>query len=141
MSLPSWRAQAGRHSSCRSLGAASFCSSVPAAGCAARSPHERRRAFRTRRGKPVLDHHAAGGRAVLPPGSGRPAVRLIFASTGGYGHVIPLVPLAVAARGAGHDVAFATEHSFRSALSEVDLDPIPAGITVRDAIGTAAREA
>jgi UDP:flavonoid glycosyltransferase YjiC (YdhE family) len=68
-------------------------------------------------------------------------VRLIFASTGGYGHVIPLVPLAVAARGAGHDVAFATEHSFRSALSEVDLDPIPAGITVRDAIGTAAREA
>jgi len=68
-------------------------------------------------------------------------MRLIFASAGAYGHMVPLVPLAVAARSAGHDVAFATDDRFHPALSEAGLDPISAGITVRAAIGTAARQA
>lgn len=59
-------------------------------------------------------------------------MRLLFASVGSYGHVIPLLPLALAARDAGHDVAFATAKRGHAVLLDAGLDAITAGITVED---------
>jgi UDP:flavonoid glycosyltransferase YjiC (YdhE family) len=52
-------------------------------------------------------------------------VLVLFASIAAYGHVFPLVPLAVAAREAGHDVRFATAESFSPALSGAGLRSVP----------------
>lgn len=59
-------------------------------------------------------------------------MRLLFASVGGYGHVIPLLPLALAARDLGHDVRFATAKRGHAVLLDAGLDAITAGITVED---------
>ena len=44
-------------------------------------------------------------------------MRLLFVSRPGLGHILPLLPIAGAAKGAGHDVRFATS---------ADLAPVPA---------------
>lgn len=59
-------------------------------------------------------------------------MRLLFASVSGYGHVIPLLPLALAARDAGHDVRFATAKRGHAVLLDAGLDAIAAGMTVED---------
>jgi UDP:flavonoid glycosyltransferase YjiC (YdhE family) len=54
-------------------------------------------------------------------------VRLIFTSLGTYGHAYPLLPLAIAARDAGHAVTFATGEDFLPNVSKAGLDAVPAG--------------
>jgi UDP:flavonoid glycosyltransferase YjiC (YdhE family) len=62
-------------------------------------------------------------------------MRIVFSSVPGYGHTYPLVPLASAARDAGHDVVFATAESFRPVLGAFGLDTVAAGIGVHEAFG------
>ena len=67
-------------------------------------------------------------------------MQIVFSSVGAYGHMFPLIPLAIAAREAGHQVAFATHERFHPALGEAGLEAIAAGGTVREAIGQAFAE-
>jgi UDP:flavonoid glycosyltransferase YjiC (YdhE family) len=55
-------------------------------------------------------------------------VRLIFASLASHGHLYPLLPLAVAAQRAGHDVVFATDESFHPSVRRAGLEPVAAGL-------------
>jgi len=64
-------------------------------------------------------------------------VRLLFTSLGSFGHTFPLVPLAVAARDAGHDVVFATSEDFLPQLRKAGLETAAAGIAIKDAFGQA----
>ena len=58
-------------------------------------------------------------------------MRIRFASFGAYGHVCPLVPLAIAARDLGHQV------EFHPALTAAGLDVLLAGCTVDEAVRSA----
>lgn len=64
-------------------------------------------------------------------------MRVLFASVSSYGHVIPLLPLALAARDAGHAVTFATAKRGHAVLLDAGLDAIPVGPTVADAFAEA----
>jgi UDP:flavonoid glycosyltransferase YjiC (YdhE family) len=55
------------------------------------------------------------------------AVRVLFAFVGGPGHGDPLVPIARAAVGAGHDVAFACRASLADAWSASGFEVFPLG--------------
>jgi UDP:flavonoid glycosyltransferase YjiC (YdhE family) len=65
-------------------------------------------------------------------------MRILFSSLGNYGHIHPLIPLASAARTAGHDVTFATGEQFHPVLARAGIDARPAGIPVPDAFIEAA---
>jgi UDP:flavonoid glycosyltransferase YjiC (YdhE family) len=67
-------------------------------------------------------------------------VRLLFTSLGSFGHTFPLVPLAVAARDAGHDVVFATSEDFLPQLRKAGLETAAAGLAIKDAFGRAFAE-
>jgi UDP:flavonoid glycosyltransferase YjiC (YdhE family) len=67
-------------------------------------------------------------------------VRLLFTSLGSFGHTFPLVPLAVAAREAGHDVTFATSEDFLPQLTKAGLETAAAGLAIKDAFGQAFAE-
>lgn len=54
-------------------------------------------------------------------------MRVMFCSRPAFGHVFPLVPLALAARDAGHDVSFATGESFHERLRNVGFEVHPSG--------------
>ncbi|MEU0531590.1 glycosyltransferase [Amycolatopsis tolypomycina] len=58
-------------------------------------------------------------------------MRLLFTSLAAYGHVYPLLPLAVAAREAGHEVVFATAEGFLPHLRAAGVEPVAAGVDVR----------
>ncbi|MEV4600101.1 glycosyltransferase [Amycolatopsis sp. NPDC049253] len=60
-------------------------------------------------------------------------MRLIFTSLASYGHLYPLLPLAVAARKAGHDVVFATAADFHPTVEKAGLEPVDVGLTIQDA--------
>ncbi|RSM39847.1 glycosyltransferase [Amycolatopsis balhimycina DSM 5908] len=64
-------------------------------------------------------------------------MRLLFTSLGSFGHTFPLVPLAVAARDAGHDVVFATSEDFLPQLTKAGLETAAAGLGIKDAFGQA----
>ena len=49
-------------------------------------------------------------------------MRVLFSSTAGYGHFLPLVPLARAFADEGHNVAFATAEDFRSDVESHGLE-------------------
>jgi UDP:flavonoid glycosyltransferase YjiC (YdhE family) len=68
-------------------------------------------------------------------------VRLLFTSLGSFGHTFPLVPLALAARDAGHDVVFATSEDFLPQLRKAGLETAVAGLAIKDAFGQAFGEA
>lgn len=68
-------------------------------------------------------------------------MRLLFTSLGSFGHTFPLVPLAVAARDAGHDVVFATSEDFLPQLTKAGLESAAAGLAIKDAFGRAFAEA
>lgn len=59
-------------------------------------------------------------------------MRVLFASVGAYGHLIPLLPLALATRDAGHTVVFASAKRGHAVLLDAGLDTITAGITVEE---------
>ncbi|WP_370970600.1 glycosyltransferase [Amycolatopsis sp. cg9] len=67
-------------------------------------------------------------------------MRLLFTSLGSFGHTFPLVPLAVAARDAGHDVVFATSEDFLPQLTKAGLETAAAGLAIADAFGQAFAE-
>ncbi|WP_410569175.1 glycosyltransferase [Amycolatopsis sp. cmx-4-61] len=67
-------------------------------------------------------------------------MRLLFTSLGSFGHTFPLVPLAVAARDAGHDVVFATSEDFLPQLTKAGLETAAAGPAIKDAFGQAFAE-
>ncbi|WP_328613710.1 glycosyltransferase [Amycolatopsis sp. NBC_00355] len=68
-------------------------------------------------------------------------MRLLFTSLGSFGHTFPLVPLALAARDAGHDVVFATSEDFLPQLTKAGLETAAAGLAIKDAFGRAFAEA
>ena len=68
-------------------------------------------------------------------------MRLLFTSLGSFGHTFPLVPLAIAARDAGHDVVFATSEDFLPQLRKAGLETAAAGLAIKDAFGQAFAEA
>lgn len=55
-------------------------------------------------------------------------MRILFAAVDAYGHVFPLLPLADAARAAGHDVLFATGEKLFPALHRSGIETVEAGI-------------
>ncbi|HVM01566.1 MAG TPA: glycosyltransferase [Acidimicrobiales bacterium] len=55
-------------------------------------------------------------------------MRVLATCVPGYGHLHPMVPLALALGGAGHQVAFATEERFCRRVEQVGLPAIPAGM-------------
>ncbi|MFD9896121.1 glycosyltransferase [Amycolatopsis sp. NPDC059027] len=67
-------------------------------------------------------------------------MRLIFTALGGYGHSFPLIPLAVAARDAGHDVSFATTQDFLPNIEKAGVTGIAAGATMTEAFTEAAKD-
>ncbi|HEV7979146.1 glycosyltransferase [Amycolatopsis sp.] len=62
-------------------------------------------------------------------------MRLIFASLASHGHIYPLIPLALAAKDAGHDVVFATSEEFLAPLRKAGLEVAAAGLPIRAAFG------
>lgn len=64
-------------------------------------------------------------------------MRLIFTSLAAYGHMYPLLPLAIAARDAGHHVIFATGDDLLSTARKAGLEAAPAGIGLHAAFGAA----
>ncbi|WP_342669989.1 glycosyltransferase [Amycolatopsis jejuensis] len=62
---------------------------------------------------------------------------MIFTSLASYGHLYPLLPLAVAARAAGHEVVFATDPDFHPTLEKAGLDTAAAGLTLQKAFAGA----
>lgn len=56
-------------------------------------------------------------------------MRILFSTTPALGHLLPLLPLARAARGHGHDVAVLTAQPFSSHL-DAGFEMLPAGPTV-----------
>lgn len=54
-------------------------------------------------------------------------MRVLFSSTPGYGHVFPMLPLARAARDAGHDVLWATPADAAGLVRNAGVDAAPAG--------------
>lgn len=64
-------------------------------------------------------------------------MRLLFASVGAYGHLYPVIPVALAAQAAGHQVAVATHERFHPTVQAAGLEAVAAGLTVEEAIGMA----
>jgi UDP:flavonoid glycosyltransferase YjiC (YdhE family) len=60
-------------------------------------------------------------------------MRILFSSLPTHGHTYPLVPLAGAARDAGHDVLFATGEFFHPVLKSFGMDTVAAGIGIYQA--------
>jgi UDP:flavonoid glycosyltransferase YjiC (YdhE family) len=56
-------------------------------------------------------------------------VRVLFSSTFGVGHVLPMIPLARAFRDAGHDVLWATSAQATGLVADAGLDTAPAGLS------------
>ena len=57
-------------------------------------------------------------------------MRLIFSTRPAYGHVYPLMPLAGAARQAGHEVEFATAGPFLAKLGSMGVPTHDVGLTI-----------
>jgi UDP:flavonoid glycosyltransferase YjiC (YdhE family) len=57
-------------------------------------------------------------------------VRFLFTCRHGFGHVLPLVPLARAVRAAGHEVAFATGDPFPRVVQDAGFVGFTAGLSV-----------
>lgn len=80
-------------------------------------------------------HHPRGTRRLAT--TTLCAVRLVFTSLATHGHMYPLLPLAIAARDAGHHVAFATSAEFVPIARQAGLTAAPVGQSVRAAFGAA----
>jgi UDP:flavonoid glycosyltransferase YjiC (YdhE family) len=56
-------------------------------------------------------------------------MRVLFSSTSGHGHVIPMLPLAGAFRAAGHEVLWATAAQATALVDAAGIDTVAAGAT------------
>ena len=56
-------------------------------------------------------------------------MRVLFSSTSGYGHILPMLPLAHAVRDAGHDVLWATGAEACRVVDDAGLSSAPAGLS------------
>ncbi|HEY6422481.1 MAG TPA: hypothetical protein VIY28_04375 [Pseudonocardiaceae bacterium] len=61
------------------------------------------------------------------------AARLLFCTRPAFGHVYPLMPLAIVARAATHDVVFATGEDFVPRLRDLGFEAHQVGIGIRQA--------
>jgi UDP:flavonoid glycosyltransferase YjiC (YdhE family) len=68
-------------------------------------------------------------------------VKVLFSARPAYGHVYPLMPLARAARDAGHEVSFATAGAFLSKLRVLGFPSHDIGITLDQAFEEVVRTA
>lgn len=59
-----------------------------------------------------------------------PGVRFLFTCRHGFGHVLPLLPLARAAEAAGHEVAFATGDPFHRVAQDAGFIAFTAGLSL-----------
>jgi UDP:flavonoid glycosyltransferase YjiC (YdhE family) len=66
-------------------------------------------------------------------------MRLMFSSTGGWGHVLPMLPLALAARDRGHDVIWATAVESCQLIEAEGVAAAPAGRSAESCIAEYAR--
>ena len=57
----------------------------------------------------------------------------MFAAIAAHGHTYPLIPLAVAAVDAGHEVVFAAGEQLLPTLRAAGLTATPAGLSMREA--------
>ena len=64
-------------------------------------------------------------------------MRLLFAALASHGHIYPLLPLAFAAREAGHEVVFATGEDYLDSLRSAGLKVASSGVPVLEAFGEA----
>lgn len=65
-------------------------------------------------------------------------MRVLFSSTGGYGHIFPMLPLALAFEAAGHEVLWSTSADACRHVEATGLDASPAGLAgpgLRDGAG------
>ncbi|GAB2838234.1 glycosyltransferase [Lentzea nigeriaca] len=60
-------------------------------------------------------------------------MRILFSCRPAYGHLFPLIPLARAAKSAGHDVVFATGRGFVDQVRDLGFPVHPAGMSVGEA--------
>lgn len=60
-------------------------------------------------------------------------VRILFSCRPAYGHLFPLLPLADAAKAAGHDVVFGTGETFLKTVRDLGFEVHRAGIAISDA--------
>jgi len=73
-------------------------------------------------------------------------MRVLFSSTSGHGHVIPMLQLATAFQAAGHDVLWATADQATPLVTAAGIEAVPAGAhgaeeeALREAVKSAARE-
>lgn len=70
-------------------------------------------------------------------------MRILFAALAAHGHTFPSIPLAIAARDAGHDVVFAAGEQFTTVLRDAGLTAETAGMSMREAfagIGASRRD-
>jgi UDP:flavonoid glycosyltransferase YjiC (YdhE family) len=65
------------------------------------------------------------------PGAAR--LRLLFCTRAAFGHLYPLMPLACAARDAGHDIVFATSESFLPRIRALGFETHRVGISIEEA--------
>jgi UDP:flavonoid glycosyltransferase YjiC (YdhE family) len=61
-------------------------------------------------------------------------MRVLFTAVVGYGHVLPMLPLAHALTDTGHEVAFATDPSFGPRIEEYGYQAFAAGMDHREAL-------
>ncbi|MDF2733157.1 MAG: eryC [Desertimonas sp.] len=64
---------------------------------------------------------------------GAPSRRVLFCARPAFGHVYPLIPLALAARAAGHDVSFASAGTFVARLQALGFPTFDVGMTLAEA--------
>ena len=62
-------------------------------------------------------------------------MRVLVSSTPGYGHVLPMVPLARALLAAGHEVLWATAADACSRVAAAGIEAVPAGRTEAQLVG------
>jgi UDP:flavonoid glycosyltransferase YjiC (YdhE family) len=67
-------------------------------------------------------------------------VRLLISSLGTHGHTYPLLPFAIAAREAGHEIRYAVAASFHPVVERLGFTPVDVGGEIGPAFGRAFAE-
>ncbi|MGM1063036.1 glycosyltransferase [Saccharothrix sp. Mg75] len=63
-------------------------------------------------------------------------MKILFSSLGAHGHTYPLIPLALAARDAGHDVSFLTADAFATTFKARGLRHVSGGLEIGEAFAS-----